>query len=80
MEKNFDQPKTDLRTYMKHVKIRNGVLDDYITGCLLHYPYFKKHRVIEVNLSKQQPPDANPKAIQKNIFTENLEGARNTCF
>ena len=36
--------------------------------------------MIEVNLSKQQPPDANPKAMQKNIFTENLEGARNTCF
>ena len=36
--------------------------------------------MIEVNLSKQQPPDANPKAIQKNIFTENLEGARNKCF
>ena len=40
----FDQPvKNDLKTYDKVQKLRTGQGDDYLTGCLLDYPYFKKY-------------------------------------
>ena len=40
----FDQPvKNDLRTYDNSQKIATGSLDDYTTGCLLHYSYFKEY-------------------------------------
>ena len=39
----FDQVvKNDLRTYDNIRKIGTGQDDDYTTGCLLDYPYFKK--------------------------------------
>ena len=45
---------------------------DYRTGCLLDYPYLKKyHKLIAIDLSKQQKLDANPKAIQE-TFTGTL--------
>ena len=38
----FDQSvKTDLRTYDNIQKLATGQGDDYTTGCLLDYPYFK---------------------------------------
>ena len=44
-----------------------------ITGCLLNYPYFKqKYELIEIDLSKQQALDGDPKAIQQINFTGNL--------
>ena len=61
----FDQPvKNDLRTYNIR-KIATGQEDDYTTGCLIDYPYFKKHNMITIDLSKQQTLDADPKAIQQ---------------
>ena len=40
----FDQPKrNDQRTYDSIRKIAVGQEDDYTTGCLLGYPYFKEH-------------------------------------
>ena len=34
--------------------------DDYTTGCLLDFPYFKDtYKMIAVDLSKQQALDAN---------------------
>ena len=62
MEKNFfDQPvKNDKVTYESIRKITIS-----LTGCLLDYTYLKKyHKMIAVNLSKQQALDADPKAIQ----------------
>ena len=49
----FDQPvKIDVRTYENIWKIATGQGDDYTTGCLLQYPYFKKHyKLIARNLS-----------------------------
>ena len=45
----------------------NGQGDNFITGCLLDYPYFKKHyRMIVIELSKQHVLNANSKAIQQN--------------
>ena len=62
-------------------KITTGQGDDYITGWLLDYIYFKNHyKMITVDLSKQQVLDANPKAIQQINFTENLDRAGNTRF
>ena len=51
----FDQPvKSDMRTYDNIRKIATGQGDDYTTGCLLNYPYFKDHyNMIAIDLSKQ---------------------------
>ena len=38
----LDQPKkNDLKAYDNISKIATGQSDDYTTGCLLDYPYFK---------------------------------------
>ena len=57
-------------------KIKAGQGDDYTTGCLLEYNYFKKYyKMIAISLSKQQALDADPKAIQQINFTGNLDQA-----
>ena len=62
-------------------KIGIGQGDDYTTGYLLDYTYFKKYyKMIAIDLSKQQVLDANPKAIQQIHFTTNLDRAGNTIF
>ena len=78
----FDQPvKNDKVTYENIKKITVGQGDDYTTGCLLDYTYFKKYyKMIAIDLSKQQALDANPKAIQQINFTANLDRADNTRF
>ena len=39
----FDQPvKNDIKTYDNIRKTATGQGDDYTSGCLLDYPYFKK--------------------------------------
>ena len=81
MEKTFfDQPvKNDRRTYDNIRKIVTVQGDDNTTGGLLHYLYFKHYyKMIAIDLSKQQTLDADPKAIQKINFTENLNRAGNT--
>ena len=79
-ENFFDQPvKNDKVTYENIRKISTSQGDDYTTGCLLDYTYFKKHyKRIAVYLSK----DADPKPIQKINFTTNLDRDENTrsCF
>ena len=82
-EKNFfDQPvKNDKVTYENIRKIATGQGDDYTTGCLLDYIYFKNYyKMIAVDLSKQQALDADPKAIQQINFTANLSRDGNTRF
>ena len=78
----FDQPvKNDKITYENVRKIATGQGDDYATGCLLDYIYFKNYyNMIGVDLSKQQALDADPKAIQQINFTANLDRAGNTRF
>ena len=54
--KNFlDQPiNSDLKTYENIRKIAIGQGDDYTTGCLLDYSYFKENfKMIAIDLSKQ---------------------------
>ena len=44
MEKCFDQPvKIRMKTYDSIRKIATGQGDDYTTGCLLDYSYFKNY-------------------------------------
>ena len=46
---------------------------------MLDYPYFKdSHKMIAVDLSKQNKLDANPRATQQINFTANLDRADNT--
>ena len=76
----FDQPvKNNEVTYEDIGKNATGQGDDYTTGCLLDYIYFKNYyKMIAVDLSKQQVLDADPKAIQQINFTANLDRAGNT--
>ena len=78
----FDQPvNSDLKTYENIRKVATGQGDDYTTGCLLDYTYFKKYyKMIAIDLSKQQVLDADPKAIQQINFTANLDRAGNTTM
>ena len=52
----FDQPvKSDMRTYDNIQIIATDEGDEYTTGCLLDYPYFKDYyKMIAIDLSKQQ--------------------------
>ena len=76
----FDQPINSMKkTYENIRKIATGKGDDYTTGCLLHYPYFKKdYKMVAVDLSRQNELDADPRAIQQINFTANLDRAGNT--
>ena len=48
--------------------------EDFTSGCLLYYPYFKEqYNVIAIDLRKQQALDLDPNAIQQINFTGNLE-------
>ena len=50
----FDQPmNNDIKTYENIRKIATGQGDDYPTGCLLDYPYFKENfKIIAIDLNK----------------------------
>ena len=67
----YDQPINDLiKQYDEIRKISTGQGDDYTTGCLLDFAYFKNnYRLIGADLSKQKALDADPRAIQQIIFT-----------
>ena len=55
---------------MKWQKISARQRDDYTTGCLLDFAYFKKnYKIIAADLNKQIALDRDPKAIQQIIFT-----------
>ena len=69
------------KTYENIRKIATGQGDDYATGCLLDYPYFKDHyKMIAIDLSKQQALDADPRAIQQINFMANLDQDWNTTM
>ena len=78
----FDQPvKNNEVTYENIRKIAAGQGDDYTSGCLLDYIYFKNYyKMIAIDLSKQRAFDADPSAIQQVNFTANLDSAGNTRF
>ena len=54
-----------------------GQGNDYTTGCLLDYNYFKEYiKMIAIDLSKQQTLSANTKAMQQINFAWNLDWDR----
>ena len=74
-----------MRTYDNIRKIATGQGDDCRTSCLLDYLYFlyfkDNYKIIAIDLSKQQAPDANPKAIQQVNFSGNLNNRADAkCF
>ena len=61
-------------------KIATGKGDDYTTGCLLDYQYFKDHyQLIAVDLSRQKELDADPRAIQQIEFYGMLSFNSQVC-
>ena len=78
----FDQPINSMnKTYENIRRIALGQGDDYTTGCLLDYSYFKKnYKMIAIDWSKQQVLDADPRAIQQINFTANLDRGGNTAM
>ena len=76
----YDQPIDDLiKKYDEVRKGSTGQGDNYTTGCLLDYAYFKdNYRLIAVDLSKEKASDADPRAIQQKVFQGNAGGAHNS--
>ena len=68
------------KTYKNIRKITIGQEDDCTTGYLLDYIYFKKYKMIAIDLSKQQALDADPKAIQQINFTANVNRANTRIY
>ena len=75
----FGQPmKNNKVTYENIRKIANGQGDDYTTGCLFDYIYFKNYyKMFVVDLSRQQMLGADPKAIKQINFKANLDRGGN---
>ena len=69
---------------MKSEKFQKGKGDDYTTGYLLHYGYFKdNYRLLAVDLSKQKCLDADPRAILQIVFQKVAgggDGAKITLY
>ena len=73
----FDLPiKNEEEAYEKIIDI--GKNDEYTTGNLLDYDYFKKYyKLIAIDLSKQQVLQENEDLIQQINFVGRLEEASN---
>ena len=78
----YDQWVNDLIKQCDEVKnISIGQGDDYTTGCLLDYVYFKDaFRIITSDLIKQKALDTDPEAIQRIIFTGQTDDEALTVF
>ena len=78
----FDQQINNMfKTYENIRKITTSQGDDYTTGSLLDYTYFKiYYKIIAIDLSKLQALDADPRAIQQINFTENLDRANTRIY
>ena len=66
----YDQPiNYIIKQYDEIRKVSTGHGDDYTTGCLLNYAYFKdNYRLTAVDLIKQKALDVDPRAIQQILF------------
>ena len=63
-----------MKTHDNIRKKSTGQADDYTAGFFLDYINFNKHhKIIAIDLSKQQALDADPKEIQQVNFTRNLD-------
>ena len=64
---------------MKSKRVSKGQYDNYTTGCLLDYAYFKDNcRLIAVDLSKHEALDSDPEVIQQIVFQGVVGGVDNT--
>ena len=77
----YDRPISDqIRKYDEIRKIATGKGDNYTTGCLLDYQYFKdNYQLIAVDLSKQKELDVDPRAIQQIEFYGMLTTNSQVC-
>ena len=68
----YDQPINDsIKQYDEARKVTTGLGDDYTSGCLLDFAYFKKKKKIQTiaaHLGKQKTLDADSRAIQQIAF------------
>ena len=75
----FDQPINSMaKTYenIRKAAISHG--DNYTTGCLLDYAYFKEnYKMIPIDLIRQQELDSDPRSIEPINFTANIDRAGN---
>ena len=77
----YDQPINDLvKQYDEIRKTATGQGDDYTTGCLLDYQYFKDHYILNaVDISKQKELDADSRAIPQIEFHGMLKTNSQVC-
>ena len=77
----YDNPiESDIEKYRELKKVMIGKGEDYTTGSLLDYNYFKKYyKLVAVDLSKQKEQDADPRAIQQIEFKYML-GTNSTIY
>ena len=77
----YDQPINDVIKQSNEIrKIAIAQGDDYTTGCLLDYQYFKDHyNLIAIDLSKQKEWDADSRAIQQIEFYRMLKTNSQVC-
>ena len=75
----YDQPINDLiKQYGEVRKVSIGKTNDYGTGCLLDYAYFKdNYRLTAVDLSLQKALDTDRRAIQQMVFQGVVGGTDN---
>ena len=71
----YDNPiESDVEKYRELKKVMIAKGEDYTTGSLLDYNYFKRHyKLVVVDLSKQKELDPDPRAIQQIEFQYMLE-------
>ena len=77
----YDQPINDsIKQYDEVRKVSTGPGEDFTTGCLLDYAYFKdNYRLITADLNKQKALDADSRVIQQIMFTGEIKAtAANT--
>ena len=77
----YDNPiESDIEKYRELKKVMIAKGEDYTTGSLLDYNYFKKHyKLVAADLSKQKKLDADPRAIQEIEFKYIL-GTNSTIY
>ena len=78
--KQYYLPNVEINDYNLIIHGRNffyqPIKNDYTTGYLLDYPYFKKYcKLVAIDLRKQQKLNADPREIQQINFTGNLDRA-----
>ena len=75
----YDQPINDLtKQYDEVRKVSTGKGEDYTTGCLLDYTYFKdNYKLIAIDFSRLKVLDADPRAIRQIAFQGVVEGDNN---